>query len=281
MADLIDTVVKTRNIAEEIAAQSLLNIDGISEIELYERILKAMSSHVEIFPRGWYDPPRDGISVLFDRAPFGRLLYDSLRNLEYAPSPTRLFEKESVGGIYFSPVNKTTKTLGDIGFTLYRGDNKEIKEHLRKSYAVVLQIAEHAEVGMSFSSLCKFASELFSANGLKPSRRAILSSDQNQSLNLGHSVPGASGNEVIEGDSFEEIKENIRTKRVHFINTEDFKIPETYAFTVESRLESATDSNMPSASWHFIVCFDKGKKIILNNFQEIFKVVEMDYMNIK
>ena len=281
MSELIDSVLKTRKLAAEIAGESLWDIENTSEIEIHKLIISKMSTHGSIFPTGWYDPPQDGISVLFDEAPFERLLYDSLRNPKYLPSKTHKFSKEAVGSIYLSPVSKTTNTLADIGFTIYRGENEKIKQHFKKSYNVVLTIAQYTQEGMKFSELCKFASDLFIKNNLKPSKRTLMSSDQNQSLNLGHSIPGSLENEKITGTSFEEIKENIRTKRIHFIDTENFQIPKTFAFTVESRLEDASDSTMPSVSWHFIVCFDNGKKTILENCSEIFKVVGMDYMNLR
>ena len=281
MSDIIDAVIKTRKISAEIAAQSLLNVDNASEVEIHRLILSKMSTCDDIFPEGWYAPPPGGASVLFDQAPFERLLYDSLRNPKYAPSDLNNFKKETVGGIYFSPVNKTTNTLADIGFTIYRGENEEIKRHLKKSYDVIHAIAERVQVGTKLSDLCTFAVDLFTSNGLKPSKRFIINSDPNQSLNLGHSVPGSLENELISGSTFDEIKENIKIKRVHFIDNNNFEIPETCAFTVESRLESSTNPSMPSASWHFMVCFDKGKKTIIAGFEEIFKTVEMDYMQTK
>ncbi len=175
MADLIEAIIKTRKTSGEIASLSLLNIENTSEIELCKSILSKMSASENIFPKGWYDPPAGGVSVLFDEAPFECLLYDSLRNPEYSPQERYRFKKETVGGIYFSPVNKTTNMLADIGFTIYKGENEEIKQHLKKSYDVIYKIAEHAEVGMKFSDLCKFALDLFHTNNLKPSRRSISS----------------------------------------------------------------------------------------------------------
>ncbi len=281
MSDLIDSIIKTREAAAKIAEEVLLNIENISEVELHKRILEKMFACEIIFPEGWYQPPLGGTSVLFDKTPFDRLRYDSLRNPKYAPTEDHKFGKEAVGSIYLSPVNKTTNALADIGFTIYRGENEEIKKHLKKSYKAVLEITEHAEVGMKFSELCKFASNLFISNNLKPSKQITISSDENQSLNLGHSIPGLLENDKILGNDFQKIKEEIRTKRVHFINTENFEIPETCAFTVESRLMDLNNSSMPNTSWHFIVCFDNGKKTILENTRKIFKAVGMDYMNKK
>ena len=281
MTELIDAVIKTRKISAEIAALALTKINDISEIELHKKILSEMSTRAEIFSEGWYAPPQGGVSVLFDEAPFERLLYGSLRDSKYSPDEIHKFTKEAVGGIYFSPINKEAKTLADIGFTIYRGKNTEIKQHLKKTYDIVHKIAEQAKVGVRFSTLCTYASKLFSDNNLKPSKRIILNSDQKQNLNLGHSIPGIALNDQISGNSFEEIKEHIRTKRINVVDTEDFEIPSTYAFTIESRLEDLTNPQMPSASWHFMVCFNEGEKIILDDFKEIFKVAGMDYMNIK
>ena len=99
-------------------------------------------------------------------------------------------------------------------------------------------------------------------------------------MNLGHTIPG-SYKPLDFGKSFEEIRETITKKRIFIKENVDFKIPETCAFTIESRFEDAHKSYLPSVHFHFIVCFDKGKKIIMSNFDKIFSAVGMDYMNAK
>jgi|SRR3989344_4105275 len=279
MSDLIDAVIKTRKISAEIAAQSLLRIDNVSEIEINKSILSKMSECDDIFPEGWYAPPPGGISILFDEAPFERLQYDSLRNPAYWSNEKNIFKKESVGSVYFSPVDKKTRMMGDIGFTIYRGDSEEIKQHLKNVYSSILKIAEHAQVGMKFSDLCSFASNLFK-NKLKPTRWVTISSDPNQSINLGHSITGSFESNLTFGDTFEEIRETLKNKRVALIDTENFEIPDTCAFIVESRLEDWNNSKLPSAYFQFIVCFDNGKKKILGCFEEIFNTVGMNYMQV-
>ena len=140
-----------------------------------------------------------------------------------------------------------------------------------------MAIAEHTEVGMNFRDLCNFAADSFKGK-LTMTKWVARNSDPNQTINLGHTIPGSFEDNLIFGNTFEEIKETIRVKRVPFIDTEDFKIPNTCAFTVESRLEDFKNSNLPSVHFHFIVCFDNGKKTILENFDEIFKTVGMDYI---
>ena len=110
-------------------------------------------------------------------------------------------------------------------------------------------------------------------------RWVAISSDPNQTMNLGHTIPGTFNDGFLPGDSFEKTRESIRTKRIHLIDTENFEIPESCAFTVELRLEDANNPDLPSVYFQFIVCFRNGEKMILDNFIEIFHAVGMDYMN--
>ena len=278
MADLIKAVTQTREITANIFAKSLVSLDGNSEAEIAKKILSEIKNHDEILSEGWYVPPPSGIAILLDERPFGRLKYGSLRNSVFWPSEASRLGKETVGLVFFSPIDRKTNMIGDIGFTLYRGDNQKIKSHLRKSYAAILEIAKYAEIGMKFSELCSFADQSFK-NKFKITKWAPISSDPNQSINIGHTIPGSLGEKVAFGTYPEEIRENIRTGRIHIIDTEHFKIPETCAFTIESRLEDFSDPDLPSVYFHFIVCFNEGKKTILENFSKIFDVVGMDYMN--
>jgi len=276
MSDLIAKIIQTRKTAEEIAIKSLENIGNISEAELRDRILAGMRSKKELWEEGYYSPPPTGIGVIFDRKPFARLKYDSLRSPEYWPNIASKFGKETAGMIYFSPMDRQTNMLGDIGFTIYRGSDVEVKKHIKKAYKAILAIAQYANVGMSFSDLCSFAT-LSLKDKFKISRWITRSSNP-VGMNLGHTVPG-SYEDLDFGKSFKEVKDTIEKKRIFIKETQNFRIPETCAFTIESRLEDAQKPQLPSIHFHFIVCFDKGKKTILNNFEEIFKVAGMDYMN--
>lgn len=274
MSDLINTIIKTRKIAAEIAAQVLLNIDNISEVELRDLILSKMSTYDSLFPKGWYDPPPGGVGVLFDQSPFKRLQFESLRNPLSWPNETSRFKKESIGIVYLSPVDKKTGMLGDFGFTIYKGNNKEIKQHILKCFKTTLVIAEHAEVGMKFSDLYKFANDLFK-NEFKIIGWMTTSHDP-LGVNLGHTAPGSFENNFILGNTFEEVKETIRTKRIYINKVENFKIPETCAFTVETRLADLNRPYLPNVFFHFIVIFQNGEKRILKNFENIFKIANID-----
>ncbi len=277
MSEIIDSVIKTRKISEQIALKSLTEIEGISEAELKDRIILEFTKHSEIFEEGYYSPPPKGIAVLFAEKPFDRFRYDNLRNPKYWSNDQFKFNKNTVGMIYFSPVNCKTNMIGDIGFTFYIGDDEKIKQHIKNCYNAILDIAKYIQIGMKFRDICVFANN-FLKNKLKMTKWVALNSDPNQTINLGHTVPGSFENNLIFGNTFDEVKETIRKERVPFIDTENFEIPSTCAFTVESRLEDFNNPELPSVHFHFIVCFDEGKKTILDNYAEIFKTVGMDYM---
>ena len=280
MSDLIEAVKKTRELAADIFTKSLINLEGNSEIEIREKILSEVKNHSEIFTEGWYDPPPFGVAVLLDKKPYERLLFKSLRNSECWPNEISKFDKETVGMVYFSPVDCKTKMLGDIGLTIYRGNDQEIKEYIKKCYKSILSVAEHAKVGMKFSDLCIFADKLLK-NKYKIVGWMTASPKSQKLMNFGHTIPGSFENNFVFGNAFEEIKESIRTKRLFINEIDNFEITKTCAFTVETRLLDPEKLYLPVVYFHFIVCFNKGKKEVLENFSEIFKTVGMDYMNSK
>jgi hypothetical protein len=251
-------------------------------VEVRDKILAGVKNHSELFPLGWYDPPQGGVGILFDEKPFKRLQFDSLRKSEYWPNETSKFEKETVGMIYLSPIDRKTNMIGDIGFIVYRGEDAEIKKHIKTCYDIILGIAEHAEIGMSFSELCTFAKKSYK-DKLKASKwiTLFLHPLNDDDVNIGHTVPGSFETNFNFGNTFEEIRETIRTKRIFINSGEKFKIPETCAFTIEARLADAKKEYLPNVFFHLIVCFNKGNKIILDNFKEIFNTVGMEYMNSK
>lgn len=277
MNDFKKVIAQTRETATDILTKSLVNLDRLSEIEISKKILAEIKKHNKIFPEGWYSPPPLGICVLLDQKPFKRLQFETLRKPIAWPNGISKFKKETVGIIYISPIDRKTGMLGDVGFTIYNGENQEIKKHIQKCYKTILSIAEKAEVGMKFSDLYKLAENLFNKN-LKIIEWMTTTNDPTLGVNLGHTVPGSFENNLNLGTTFEEIKNTITKKRIYINMVENFKIPATCAFTVEARLADMEKKYLPNVFFHFIVCFNNGKKTILENFDEIFKIVGMDYM---
>ena len=279
MSIQIEAITKTKEKASEIVAKILTDPFGKSEEEIKDEILSEIKNHDELFPFGWYDPPPGGVAILFDKKPFTRLQFQNLRDQAYWPKNDLIFDKESVAIIYFSPVDKETKMLGDVGFTAYIGGDPKIKKHLRKCYELLYSVAEYAKVGMKFKDLAVYGKELFKNNGKTQKWITVLNDPERvRGINLGHTIPGSFEYDASIGNSFEEIRENIRIERVFVDESENFTIPKTCAFTIEARLTDIKNEHLPNSLFHFIVTFDSGEKRILENYDNIFKELGMEYM---
>ncbi|MDB5204901.1 MAG: hypothetical protein JWP09_929 [Candidatus Taylorbacteria bacterium] len=281
MSDLIKIVEDSRDRATQVALDSISDLIGSSEIEVRDRILSKIAEQKIFFPLGWYDPPFGGVAVLFGNDPYDRLKFETLRDPLFSPSESDFYNKESVGIVYLSPIEKETGMIGDIGFTIYNGRDEKIKTHIRDCYNLLIEVANFAEVGQSFGDLYTYAMDVFVNKGQK--RIGWMSTniwkatnDDKRKINFGHTIPGSFDNLNL-GNSFDEIKENIRTKRIFIEEIETFKIPDTCAFTLEARLTDR-DHILPNTFFHFVVVFNDGKKKILANFSEIFIKTGMDYM---
>jgi len=276
--DFINVVVETRRKGAEIARHVLYKIDGISEADLSKRFLGEMAKDQSLFPQGWYDPPPGGGSFLFTKRPYDRLKFETLRDPKFWPSHSFRFEPETVAIMYQSIVDRKTGLLGDIGFTVYRGADEQVQKHIRGCHNIIIEAANHAEVGQKFSDLYAFATSLFQEN----SKRIgwMTTTHDPMKINLGHIIPGSVEGDGVLGSSFEETKESIRSKRFYINEAEQFIIPTNCAFTFEARLIDSDDDTLPNVLFHVIVVFEKGKKTVLSNFNEIFTVIGMDYLKV-
>ncbi len=255
---------------------SLHDLRGRSEAQVRDEILEKTSLHAELFESGWYDPPTGGVAVLFDTAPYSRLQFESLRNPESFPSESKYFESESVGIVYASPVERATGMFGDIGFTIYQGENEEIRNHIRVVHDLVLEAAESAAVGMKFCDLYAASQRLFADKGQKIVGWMSTTHDPLK-VNLGHTAPGSYGDGTIPLENFADAREAVRTRRLYINEAEQFVIPPTGAFTVEARLTDVSRT-LPNAFFHVIVTFSEGERTIHTNFAQIFRDLKMDYM---
>ncbi len=272
--NLLDSIAASRKLATESMRQTLSILPGSTEIEFKDALLANLRSHKEFYPSGWYAPPPDGVCVLFDNQPFTRLQFDTIRDEKYWPGDSR-FSSESVGIVYCSPVNMKTSMIGDTGLTLYTGENLEIQAHIRNCYDAMLAAADLAQVGMRFNDLYTLAMKTFVDHGLTIGWMTT-EHDATKGVNLGHTIPGSYGEPLPSGD-FEETKEAIRSRRIYINPVELFEIPETCAFTFESRL---TDMSLtqPNVFFHMVVSFSGGERKTITGFDGIFGDIGMKYM---
>ena len=279
--NLIKAIEDTRNIASSVVLKCLDSINGATEKEIRDKVLVELSKYDQIFPLGWYDPPYAGVAVLFGNKTYDRLKFESLRDPAYLANDSHIYNKESVGILYLSPVDRQTGIIGDFGLTIYNGNNETIRKHIRHCYDLLFEVANYANVGMSFSSLYDYAIKTFIDKGHK--KIAWMSTtiweetgDNKRKINFGHTVPGSYGDLNL-GNSFDEIKESIRVNRLFIEDGENFMIPETCGFTLEFRLTDEGGS-MPNTHFHLMIVFENGERKILSNFNEIFIKMGMDYM---
>lgn len=256
----------------------------ISEALLRDEWLTEMRNNTDIYPDGWYMPPPHGIGVLFGMdADYGRMNYQSLRPQESWPQKDHILNRETgIIYVYASPVDKATGMIGDWGMTIYFGKDPEIIKHLKQCLKLNHQVIDHAQVGMSFADLTTYATTMFLQQDLS---NQITSVTDSVGTNIGHTVPASYEQwtpeelQIFASDDWQKILTMISKKR-KFLNTQEpLLIKQGIAFTVEQRLTKPSVQKIPMSSFHTIaVVHQDGRKELLTDFDEIFKLTGMHYM---
>lgn len=282
----VEKAVETRAAASRAVLQMLSVTPTASEVTLHEAAQRELGELPDCFPEGWYSPPPQGIGVLLaDEDDPSRLQYDTLRNKEFWPSDQYVRTMGTVGLIHVSPVDQFSGMIGDFGLTFYQGDNEAIQEHLKESLRAIEAIAGFAAAGMSYAEVFENARSVLKARHLTPDR---MTTDHDPSgLNFGHTLPWTTHNPTtleqyaMDVGDFEMLKENIRRKRFYVAANETSSIPSTGAFTVEARLESVDNPELPLAYFHLLVAMKQGQKEIFANLNPLFDMLSMDYIRSK
>ncbi len=287
ISNKLETCRRVRLVAAESlynALSQILKQKKVSETQLRDRWLLEMRKNSQIFPEGWYIPPPNGIAVLFaSNKDITRVSPKSLRPKEFWPRNDIYLDKTNgIVLLYASPVDKISCIIGDFGLILYLGKNKKIQKHLKICYKAVYEIFNYAKIGMKFSELNIFTHTLLKSKGLVSN---LSSPTDPISTNIGHTIPFSYKEltsdeiKIFRGDKWEEISNMISKKRI-FVNSEEkFKIRKGMAFTIEPRPFIPNNSQIPTAFFHTIAIFkENGQKELLTDFNELFKLVEMDYM---
>lgn len=266
--------------------QLLSSEKPISEIDLRNKWIEEMRKSSSIFSDGWYIPPPHGIGVLFgDDKNIERINTSSLRIPGSWPrDDIFLNRKNGIVFIYTSPVDKQTGIIGDFGLTLYFGNNQDIKKHLQTCFSIDKQIFEHIQINMHFSEITNFTLKLFSKNGLINN---IASPNDPTGTNVGHTIPISYENwsndelTVLQNGTNDWNKVcTLISKKRKFINViEQLQIKPNMAFTIEPRPMVLNHPEIPQVWFHNIAMLKQdGSKELLTNFDEIFKIIGMDYM---
>jgi hypothetical protein len=248
-----------------------------SESKLRDRWQELLREECSLFPHGWYEPPPYGISIIIARPDeFERMNYRSLRAEDMWPKEENRLHNDCLIYAYASPVDRDAGLIGDLGVTLYKGARCDIREHLATCLNVTLATAAFAEVGMELRDVFQFASERIRELGLVNQTYSISDPD---GLDVGHTIPwsdvppNTAEKCCLRSDNWALIAKLISSKRRFINKTEQFRIPSTFAFTIEPRLAS---ENAPLVSFHVLVLIDDGRKRIVTGFAPLFELFGMD-----
>jgi hypothetical protein len=248
-----------------------------SERDICDRWLASTAKTTSIAAEGWYQPPPGGACILIGHPDdgFARLNYDSLRTPATWSRDDISLDEASVIYAYASPFDRSTGLIGDIGLTLYRGDEQSIRDHLRTCFEVTTRIACHAEVGMELREL--FAYAQLQIRGAELTNET--SSTQSGATNIGHTVPWTyeeysdEGQQCLERGDVQDIRDMISNNRVSINSSAALRIQPTMAITVEPQVSSPT---APLCSYHLIVTFSNGTRSISPSFKPLFEAFAMD-----
>jgi len=279
----------TRKIAADslyAALKPLLDMKTFSEAELRDRWLSEMNKYNTIFSEGWYSPPPYGIAVLFgtdiDNVT-SRLNCENFRPREAWPREAVFLDyKNGIIYAYASPVDKKTGIIGDFGMTIYLGDNRTIRNHLKTCYEMNICVFGSVKTSQKFSEIYGFAERFMEQHRLNNN---ITSISDPAGTNIGHTVPGLSERwteeeqKILESENMEDVRRIISAKRKFVSSIETFETINGMAVTVEPRPRVNDRPEVPMMSYHTITLIhEDGRTEYLTNFEKIFRLTKMDYM---
>lgn len=286
----LDVCKRTRKFASGAFLEALKTLLSqncpFSEKDLSDKWLLGLRKNPQIFPDGWFIPPPHGITVLFGTdKDIKRVSPGVIRKEAYWPRDDIFLDlTNGIALVYASPVDRISGIIGDFGLAIYFGTNKRIQKHLRTCLNIDKEIFSSLKIGMKFSEINLFAYKLLTEMGLT-SDAASLSDPTG--TNIGHTVPFSYEDMTIEErqildsgvNDWEKTKDMIAKKRKFVNRSENLKITGSIAFTIEPRPYTKNDLEIPNVWIHTIALFKQnGEKELLTDFEEIFRLVKMDYM---
>ncbi len=290
MNDKLEICKKTREIAATSLYKTLEKVlntrKKISESEFRDLWLSELRKQKSIFLDGWYISPPHGIGVLFatDKNP-QRISHKSLRpKLSWPRNNIFLNTKNGIALFYASPVDKKTGIIGDFGMTIYFGKNAAIINHMKKCLEITKKTFSYIKNKMTLSEIAEYTNQLLLLNHVE---NGVTSSTDPTGFNSGHTIPATeqSWSEIEQKILFSnkstwEEKCKVISEKRNFVNSsQKLKIKPGLAFTIEPRPIVKENPNIPMVLFHSIVLVKtNGKKELLTDFDDIFRLTNMDYM---
>ncbi|MDW5327855.1 M24 family metallopeptidase [Plantactinospora sp. KLBMP9567] len=275
----IAAVVYARKAAAVTLAEAIRAGDSqVTEKGVCDRWSALLAADPRLLAEGWYQPPPNGVSALIGEGPdWARMSYVSLRHQQTWPRDDIQLKPGSLMYAYASPVVADSFMIGDLGVTVYGGEDEQIWEHLSTCFEITAAVAAYAEVGMELRELYNFAAGLMEKAALV--NETYSTTDVSGGVDIGHTLPWTYEEPTTEqlgelrsGD-FRRMAKAISMARLFHNAEERQKIEPTMAFTVEPRMAGP---DRPLASFHVLVSFDQGVKRIHCDFAEIFSLFGMN-----
>jgi len=221
-----------------------------TEKEFCDIWTKNLGEHDNIIG-SWYDPPNGGMACLAGPAKFNsRVTFKSLRGSENLPSDTRIDTNNGMVYVYSSPVGAqgTNTRLGDISITKYYGNDDAVKKHLKNSHDAVSEVIELLNHIKTPQELYEKTRQVFALYGLRLYDHNSITDPTG--INLGHTFPEIK----LTTSVLDEVARKMISGSRKFINAKGgWEFENDQQFTIEPRLVSMRDDNLPLATKHYLV----------------------------
>jgi hypothetical protein len=280
---MIDELRRMRRLTSQTLVETLQELSsGATEAMLRDAWSRRLYAHAELADAGWYTPPPSGIIFVSDSEPeYQRVNHASFRTSEAWPSyDVRPDLDRSLIYAYASPVNRRSGVIGDLGCSLYGGSDERLRAHLVAVWDVTRRIIDIARPGMTFPQLYEKGMRLIEESGL---RNMVHSVHAGSSTDIGHLVPWSDlppdtfERDVLAGGALEALAELVSKNRRFISATDDYRIGDDVAFTIEPRLCAP---GLPMVGFHTITGFVGGEQHTVFEFDALFEMFDMRYLTV-
>ena len=219
---------------------------SINEVHLSNLWLEKIQSIQRMSKKGWYNPPENGMAILFshDKA-VQRSHFSTYRDPAYFSSEVELdWEKGFITG-YASNIDTRNNTPGDFGTTVYFGNDTETVKYINRCVYVSEIVFNLLEKG-----IVKTSAELYNAAMIIFAKHDLEGNSYSATAglwNVGHTL-------------FPIDKMGIYTENRRFVAKEDdWDLRDGSMFTFEPQYRSPNNPERPKLMHHYVLQFVHGK----------------------
>jgi hypothetical protein len=230
----------------------LLGQNGVTELRFRDEWLARLREQPQLTLSGWYEPPPQGIAVLFghddSEVPFS---FASLRPSAYWPSERTMNWSRGLMYAYCSPIHLADGLPGDFGITLYFGRDPLVRSHFAAALSITHDIMQEITPRTMARPLFRHSEAMFREAGL---RNNVASVTNSLSVDLGHSLPVVRSADLGSGRKLSAAaKSSIEKGRLFISESSDWALCRSEQFTIEPSLVSVKYPTLPQVSPHYVV----------------------------